>query len=86
MLYEVITLADRQESGKRFTLSAQATRSLLDSLSDRLEESRDISKYFIGLSIFLGLLGTFWGLLDTVRAIGRASTLRLSLKSALNQS
>ncbi len=63
-------LSDRQERGGRFTLSAQATRSLLDSLSDRLEESRDISRYFIGLAIFLGLLGTFWGLLDTVRAIG----------------
>ena len=63
-------LSGRQERGGRFTLSAQATRSLLDSLSDRLEESRDISRYFIGLAIFLGLLGTFWGLLDTVRAIG----------------
>jgi hypothetical protein len=62
-------LADRQERGGRFTLSAQATRAVLDSLSDRLEESRDISRYFIGLAIFLGLLGTFWGLLDTVRAI-----------------
>ncbi|MBN2752246.1 MAG: MotA/TolQ/ExbB proton channel family protein [Rhodospirillaceae bacterium] len=62
-------LADKQDRG-RFTLSTTATRSLLDSLSTRLDESRDISRYFIGLAIFLGLLGTFWGLLDTVRAIG----------------
>lgn len=62
-------LAARPE-GKRLVLSAQSTRSLLDSLSDRLEESRDISRYFTGLTIFLGLLGTFWGLMETVRTIG----------------
>ncbi len=61
--------ADRPE-GRRFVLSPQATRSLLDSLSDRLDESRDISRYFTGLTIFLGLLGTFWGLMETVRTIG----------------
>jgi biopolymer transport protein ExbB/TolQ len=61
--------ADRSERS-RFALSAQATRSLLDSLSDRLEESRDISRYFTGLTIFLGLLGTFWGLMETVGTIG----------------
>ena len=61
--------ADRPE-GRRFVLSPQATRSLLDSLSGRLDESRDISRYFTGLTIFLGLLGTFWGLMETVRTIG----------------
>ncbi|SBV97780.1 MotA/TolQ/ExbB proton channel family protein [uncultured Alphaproteobacteria bacterium] len=61
--------ADRPE-GRRFVLSPQATRSLLDSLSDRLDETRDISRYFTGLTIFLGLLGTFWGLMETVRTIG----------------
>lgn len=54
----------------RVTLSALATRSLLDSISSRLDESRDISRYLIGLLIFLGLLGTFWGLLDTVSSVG----------------
>ena len=44
-------------------------RSLLDSISNRLEESRDISRYLIGLLIFLGLLGTFWGLLVTVSSV-----------------
>ena len=39
---------------------------LLDGIRLRLDESRDISRYMIGLLIFLGLLGTFWGLLDTV--------------------
>ncbi|MGE4529637.1 MAG: flagellar motor protein MotA [Rhodospirillaceae bacterium] len=70
--------ADRPE-GKRFSLSSQATRSVLDSLSDRLEESRDISRYFTGLTIFLGLLGTFWGLMETVATIGNViSNLQIS--------
>ncbi len=44
-------------------------RSLLDSLSSRLDESRELSRYMTGLLIFLGLLGTFWGLLLTVGAV-----------------
>ena len=51
-------------------LSTMSTRSLLDSISNRIEESRDISRYLIGLLIFLGLLGTFWGLLSTVSSVG----------------
>ncbi|MGQ0662155.1 MAG: flagellar motor protein MotA [Pseudomonadota bacterium] len=53
----------------RLTLSAVSLRSLLDSIGSRLDESRDISRYLIGLLIFLGLLGTFWGLLETVGAV-----------------
>ncbi|MFQ6021856.1 MAG: flagellar motor protein MotA [Acidiferrobacterales bacterium] len=53
-----------------FRLSAMAMRSLLDGIRLRLDESRDISRYMIGLLIFLGLLGTFWGLLDTVAGVG----------------
>jgi hypothetical protein len=59
--------------GKRtgkFQLSPVATRSLLDSIASRLDESRDLSRYLVGLLIFLGLLGTFWGLLQTVSAVG----------------
>lgn len=58
----------RERSG-RLTLSAIATRSLLDGISARLDESRDISRYMVGLLIFLGLLGTFWGLLETMTSI-----------------
>lgn len=54
----------------RISISTQALRSLLDSLGTRLDESREISRYMIGLLIFLGLLGTFWGLLQTVNTIG----------------
>jgi hypothetical protein len=54
----------------RLSLSALSTRSMLDGIASRLDESRDISRYMIGLLIFLGLLGTFWGLLQTVQSIG----------------
>jgi hypothetical protein len=54
---------------RRLTLSAGAMRSLLDSLASRLDESRELSRYMTGLLIFLGLLGTFWGLLKTIGAV-----------------
>jgi len=52
-------------------LSATSMRSILDSIATRLDESRDISRYLIGLLVFLGLLGTFWGLLETIGSIGQ---------------
>ncbi len=51
-------------------ISALAMRSLLDGIASRLDESRETSRYLIGLLIFLGLLGTFWGLLGTIGAVG----------------
>jgi hypothetical protein len=71
-------LAARHGKGRdgqdRFTLSAPATRSLLDSIASRLDESRELSRYMTGLLIFLGLLGTFWGLLLTVHSVGDVIT------------
>ncbi len=52
------------------SLSTSSMRSILDSIATRLDESRDISRYLTGLLIFLGLLGTFWGLLQTIGSIG----------------
>jgi hypothetical protein len=52
-------------------LSAMVMRSLLDGIRLRLDQNRDISRYLVGLLIFLGLLGTFWGLLDTVIAASK---------------
>ena len=52
------------------SVSAQGLRSVLDGIAVRLDESREISRYMIGLLVFLGLLGTFWGLLTTVQAVG----------------
>ena len=60
-----------ERSGGRMSLSALSMRSMLDSIYSRLDESRDMSRYLIGLLIFLGLLGTFWGLLETVAAVGK---------------
>ena len=50
-------------------ISTTALRSILDSIATRLDESRDTSRYLIGLLVFLGLLGTFWGLLGTISSI-----------------
>jgi len=55
----------------RFRLSALSLRTVLDGIHERLDESREISRYIIGTLIFLGLLGTFWGLLGTISAVGR---------------
>jgi hypothetical protein len=51
-------------------LSTATTRAILDSIGTRLDEGRELNRYLIGLLVFLGLLGTFWGLLETVRSIG----------------
>lgn len=59
-----------RDGQERFTLSAPGMRSLLDGIASRLDESRELSRYMTGLLIFLGLLGTFWGLLLTVGAVG----------------
>ena len=61
---------DHSRGGQaRITLSAMATRSLLDSIGSRLDENRELARYMTGLLIFLGLLGTFWGLLRTIGAV-----------------
>jgi hypothetical protein len=54
----------------KMSLSTLSMRALMDSIATRIEESHEISRYLIGLLIFLGLLGTFWGLLETVNAVG----------------
>ncbi|MFZ3224791.1 MAG: flagellar motor protein MotA [Xanthobacteraceae bacterium] len=54
----------------RMTISAQMMRGILDSIATRLDEARDISRYMTGLLVFLGLLGTFWGLIQTVGSVG----------------
>ncbi len=58
------------QNGHEMSISTNSMRSILDSIGNRLDESRDISRYLIGLLVFLGLLGTFWGLLQTIGSIG----------------
>jgi hypothetical protein len=62
----------RDKTGGKLSLSASATRSLLDGIQSRLDESREISRYLTSLLIFLGLLGTFWGLLGTIDSVAAA--------------
>ncbi|ENR03270.1 hypothetical protein H721_01664 [Brucella ovis IntaBari-2006-46-332] len=68
LLAPMRALIGRRQS---MALSTSSMRSILDSIATRLDESRDISRYLIGLLVFLGLLGTFWGLLETVGSISR---------------
>jgi hypothetical protein len=75
--------------------SATSMRTMLDSIATRLDESRDTSRYLVGLLVFLGLLGTFWGLLNTIGSIrdtiqaldpgtGDAAAMLDSLKTGLS--
>lgn len=62
-------VGERQD---QLRLSPTATRALLDGIATRLDERRELARYMIGLLIFLGLLGTFWGLLQTIGAVADA--------------
>jgi hypothetical protein len=55
----------------RRSISLQGLRSILESIGMRLDEQREISRYLTGLLVFLGLLGTFWGLIETVGSVGK---------------
>ncbi|WP_187429002.1 hypothetical protein ROLI_035570 [Roseobacter fucihabitans] len=55
--------------GARMQVNASSTRSILDSVVNRIEEAREITRYIVSMLIFLGLLGTFYGLATTVPAI-----------------
>ncbi len=70
LLAPMATMLGERERTDRLSLSTVAMRTLLDGVGARLDESREISRYMIGLLVFLGLLGTFWGLLETVRSVG----------------
>ena len=54
------------------SLSTTSMRSIMDSIGGRLDEARDTGRYMVGLLVFLGLLGTFWGLLETMQSVGKA--------------
>lgn len=63
-------LSERSDrSMTRLSLSTMAMQTLLDGIAVRLDEAREISRYMVGLLVFLGLLGTFWGLLQTVQSV-----------------
>ncbi|HEX4892836.1 MAG TPA: flagellar motor protein MotA [Hyphomicrobiaceae bacterium] len=56
----------------QLSLSTTSMRSIMDSIGGRLDEARDTGRYLVGLLVFLGLLGTFWGLLETMQSVGKA--------------
>jgi hypothetical protein len=66
MLAPMRALISSSQTG---ALSTTALRSILDSIASRLDETRDTTRYLTGLLVFLGLLGTFWGLLGTIGSI-----------------
>jgi hypothetical protein len=68
LLAPMATLLGDRPAGT--TISTLTLRAILDSIGSRLDEARDTARYLTGLLIFLGLLGTFWGLLATVASIG----------------
>jgi hypothetical protein len=68
LLAPMAVLLGGERSG-RMAISQQTMRHLLDSIATRLDEARDISRYMTGLLVFLGLLGTFWGLIETVSSV-----------------
>jgi hypothetical protein len=55
--------------GKRMQIASTSARSILDSVAQRIDEAREITRYIVSLLIFLGLLGTFYGLATTVPAV-----------------
>ncbi|NPD14442.1 biopolymer transporter ExbB [Xinfangfangia sp. D13-10-4-6] len=59
----------KSRSGRGLAISSASGRSILDSVAQRVDEARDITRYLINLLVFLGLLGTFWGLATTVPAV-----------------
>lgn len=57
------------QRSKRMTIASGSARSILDSVAQRIDEAREITRYIVSTLIFLGLLGTFYGLATTVPAV-----------------
>lgn len=72
----------RERTGA-LSLSTASMRAIMDSIGSRLDEARDTGRYMVGLLVFLGLLGTFWGLLETIQSVGGAIS---SLNSGSSES
>ena len=69
ILAPMARMLSSRQSG-RVTLSPASLQTLLDGIAARLDETRETSRYLIGTLVFLGLLGTFYGLLETVSSVG----------------
>ncbi len=69
LLGTMATMMEEQKN-RKLSLSTASMSTLLDGIASRMDEGREVTRYIIGLLIFLGLLGTFWGLLTTIGSIG----------------
>ena len=69
LLGAMATMMEEQKD-RKMSLTTMSMSTLLDGIASRMDEGREITRYIIGLLIFLGLLGTFWGLLTTIGSIG----------------
>lgn len=58
-----------RQRGRRMQIASTSARSILDSVAQRIDEAREITRYIVNMLIFLGLLGTFYGLATTVPAV-----------------
>ncbi len=67
LLAPLASLLRSRES--KMAISSSSAHSILDSVATRIDEARDITRYLTNLLIFLGLLGTFYGLATTIPAI-----------------
>ena len=70
LMASAATLLSTRSARGQLHISAGGMQTILDGVSTRLDESRETGRYLVGLLVFLGLLGTFWGLLDTVHSVG----------------
>jgi len=70
LMASAATLLGERSARGQLSISAGGMQTILDGVSTRLDESRETGRYLVGLLVFLGLLGTFWGLLDTVQSVG----------------
>lgn len=70
LLASAATMLTKRSERGTLNISAGGMQTILDGVGTRLDESRETGRYMVGLLVFLGLLGTFWGLLETVQSVG----------------
>jgi len=62
--------ADLKQIDGRFVFKSSVINRLIENTDMSLSSVRETSRYLVGLLVFLGLLGTFWGLLKTIGSVG----------------
>lgn len=70
LMASAATMLSKRSGRGQLNISAGGMQTILDGVATRLDESRETGRYMVALLVFLGLLGTFWGLLETVRSVG----------------